>query len=362
VRPGEACDVCLRRAWLLGRLAGHLDRARARVGELLALGDGDLVAALAPRNTSRVAAEHRSADVPALRRHCAEVGVETVCRCAPDYPPVLLALPNPPAALFLAGGHERLGELLGKEAVAIVGTRRASPYGLEQARALGRGLGACGVAIVSGLALGIDGAAHAGVVEAGAGALAVLPAGAERAYPPSHRTLLRRLLGCGGAAVSELPPHTPVRRWMFPARNRLIAALAAVTVVVEARADSGALLTARVALECGGTVGAVPGRVGTVQSEGPHELLAGGARIVRGPQDVLDLLFGPGERRLLPDARASLEPELERLLRAVTAGEDTPGALARAGIPPERGLAALAALELEGYLRRGAGGRYSVVP
>jgi DNA processing protein len=148
---------------------------------------------------------------------------------------------------------------------------------------------------------------------------------------------------------------------MFLARNRIIAALAAMTVVVEAGEYSGALVTARLARELERPVGAVPGRVTAPQAAGPNGLLAAGARVVRGPQDVLDHLFGAGVRRAA-DARPRPPVELRALLAAVADGHDTIAALTRVGFEPERGLTGLAALELGGYLRRAPGGRFTVAP
>jgi DNA processing protein len=262
--------------------------------------------------------------------------------------------------LHVAGGLERLLELTAEDPVALVGSRRPSPYGVEVARALGRGLGFAGITVVSGMALGIDSAAHAGALEAGGPTVTVLPGSAHRPYPHARRGLHRRILATG-AAVSELGPGTSVRRWMFLARNRIIAGLAAMTVVVEAAEHSGALVTARVAGELDRPVGAVPGRVTTQLATGPNGLLAAGACLVRGPQDVLDHLYGAGMRHIV-DARPPPEPELRPLLAAVADGHDTVAALARAGFQPEQGLAALAALELAGYVRRVAGGRFTVAP
>jgi DNA processing protein len=147
---------------------------------------------------------------------------------------------------------------------------------------------------------------------------------------------------------------------MFPARNRIIAGIAATTVVVEAGERSGALLTAAFARELGRPVGAVPGRITSPGASGPHELIASGARIVRGPEDVLEVL-GIGAGAPI-DSRPPLEPELRRLLSAIASGRDTTGALVHAGLAPEHGLAALASLELAGYVRREPGGRFAVLP
>jgi DNA processing protein len=263
--------------------------------------------------------------------------------------------------LHVAGGLERLLELVAQDPVAIVGARKASAYGLDVARSLGRDLARAGVTVLSGMALGIDSAAHAGAIGARGGTVAVLPGPADRPYPARRRALHRQILAVG-AAVSELPPGAGIWRWAFPARNRIIAGLAAMTVVVEAGHRSGALITARRAIEAGRPVGAVPGRVTSPQASGPNGLLAAGACVVRGAQDVLDRLFGAGARSVIADARAELSGELRALLAAIAEGQDSAAALGRAGVPAERGLAALATLELGGYVRRGAGGRYLIVP
>jgi DNA processing protein len=210
------------------------------------------------------------------------------------------------------------------------------------------------------MALGIDGAAHAGALVAGGATIAVLPAGAERASPSSHARMYARIRA-HGVAVSELGPGVGARRWMYPARNRIIAALAAMTILVQARGGSGALLTVAWARRLDRLVGAVPGRVGAPLSAGPHGALRDGATLVAGPQDVLDALYGTGAVPLARRRRDTLDPELAALLDALAEGEEGEAALARAGLAGGDGLAALAALELAGLVRRGAGGRYTVL-
>jgi DNA processing protein len=356
----RACDGCTTRSWLLSRLAGHLERARGRIDQVLALGDDDLIAAIGGREKASVRRELGAVNLDEMRLRTRAAGLDTICGCDPAYPPGLRALAAPPAVLYVAGGLERVVDLLLGQPVAIVGSRKASPYGLDMARALGRGLAASGLTVVSGMALGIDSAAHAGALEAGRPTVAVLPTSANRPYPPGKRALHRRIVA-GGAAVSELGPGTDVWRWMFPTRNRIIAALAAMTVVVEAGERSGALVTARLARGIGRPVGAVPGRVTQPQTAGSNGLLAAGACLVRGPQDVLDHLFGAGERTAR-EPRRQPPAELAPLLAAIADGHESTAALARAGVRPEQGLAALAALELGGFVRRGAGGRFTVVP
>ena len=381
-RAGEACDDCLARAWLLSRLSGHLDHARARVDELLTLTDPELIAAVSGRQ--RAAIERERAELGAgeaadARRRAAAARLELLCRCHAAYPEGLRTLAAPPAVLHVLGGRDRFLTLVSEPAVAIVGARRPSPYGDAVARSLGRGLAAAGLTVVSGMALGIDSAAHRGALDAdaglnagaspvGASTVAVLAGGAETSYPASARALHRRL-ATEGAVVSELPPGTPVRRWMFPARNRIIAALSAMTVVVEARAQSGALLTAGHASGLGRALGAVPGRVTSPLTRGPHALLRAGARLVEGPEDVLEGLFGPeapaaaaARDRARRGVQPALEPPLQDLLDALAEGHGTAAALVHAGLDADGGLAALASLELAGRIRREAGGRYGVVP
>ena len=358
----RACDRCVARTWLIGRMAGHIELARARIEEVLELDDGELIAALGGNEQDVLRGELETLDLDAVRSRSRAASLETVCACDPDYPPALRELAAPPAMLHVAGSLERLLELMVRDPVALVGSRRPSPYGLEMAREVGRGLGFAGLTVVSGMALGIDSAAHAGALAAVAPTVAVLPGSADRPYPAGKRTLYRQIL-VSGAAVSELGPGTSVRRWMFLARNRIIAGLSAMTVVIEAGEYSGSLVTARHAEGLGRPVGAVPGRVTTPQAAGPNHLLRTGACVVRGAQDVLDHLFGAGVRLVgAAGRRPPPAPELQPLLGAIAEGHETTAALTRAGFSPAAGLAALAELELDGFVRRGPGGRFVVVP
>jgi DNA processing protein len=340
---------------LLRELAGHLEAVRKEIEEALELADEELIAAVGGRR--RRVLDRRLARVrPGPLLHEAQAaGLETVCRCDRDYPARLRYLPAPPAVLFVAG------ELMADDAVAIVGARRASSYGLETARSLGRGLAAAGLTVVSGMAIGIDSAAHDGALAAGGSCVAVLPGPAGDPYPRSRRRLHAQIIRTG-AAVSELPPRTSVRRWMFIARNRIIAALSAATVVVEASGRSGALVTAAAARRLGRPVGAVPGRITTPQAAGTNELLAEGAFVVRGAQDVLDAAYGIGVRSAACEQRPDLVPDAREVLLALASGRDSAEALAAANVAPGRTLAVLAWLELSGYIRREPGGRFAVIP
>jgi DNA processing protein len=337
-----------------------LERVRGRIDEVLGLSDEELIAAVAGRRQADIAREHGLLDIPRERELVARAGLEAICRCDFRYPDRLRALASAPAVLHVAGGLERFLGLAARDPVAIVGARRATAYGLDVARSLGRALAASRVTVLSGMALGVDSAAHAGALTTGE-TITVLPGPADRPYPAGRRALYRQIITTGNA-VSELPPGADIRRWSFPARNRIIAGLAAMTVVVEAGARSGALVTAAQATRTGRPVAAVPGRVTTPQASGVNALLADGAFVVRGAQDVLDRLYGAGARHAAADVRPPLSGENRAVLSAIARGQDNAAALARAGAPAEHVLAALAALELDGYVRRAPGGRFRLVP
>ncbi len=242
--------------------------------------------------------------------------------------------------------------------MTIVGARRATSYGREIARELGRELAAAGMVVVSGLAFGIDGCAHRGALDGGR-TIAVLGCGPDVAYPASHRSLWRQICETG-LVLSELPPGAPPWKWTFPARNRIMAALAGMTVVVEAATRSGSLITIDLAADLGRDLGAVPGPVTSRASAGPNDLLAGGAHVIRDAQDVLDAMLGPGRRLELPDPVAALDPELQAVLTAIEAGESTCDAVATAtGLSGGSAAAALARLELFGYISCSNLGTYS---
>jgi len=356
-----ACHACLRRSWLVARLSGHIERAwqaRRPLPAVLALPDDELIAALGGALREQLEREHERFDAAAARRSCRAASVTPICCCDARYPERLRALADAPAVLHVLGDLGRFERLLGSECVSIVGARRATPYGLAQARRLGRGIASAGLCVVSGMALGVDSAAHGGALDAGGGTVAVLAGGADRPYPPSKRQL-HGAIAARGAVVSELPPGARVHRWGFPARNRIIAALGALTVVVEAGERSGSLITASLALDLGREVGAVPGLVTAPLAAGTNGLIADGARLVRGPEDVLEALLGPDaptEREL---EREQLPDDLGGLLERVGAGQDTVNALVAGGLSLDAALAGLAQLELLGHLQRTAGGRYA---
>lgn len=278
-------------------------------------------------------------------------------RGQPGYPDALLDLEHDaPEALFGCGSKRLVSELDRDQTVTIVGSRHPSAYGLEVAEELGYLLGAAGLVVVSGMALGIDSAVHRGVLAGNGSTIAVLGGGPDVVYPRSERRLYERIVA-KGAAISEMPERTRPGPGAFPLRNRIMAALAKMTVVVEAAQPSGSLITADRARELGRDVGAVPGRVTSRVAKGTNALLKDGVAVVRDAQDVLDLMLGVG----MTSARRSgppLEPELARVLDAVDGGA-TPDAVAlTAGVESGEAAVALARLELMGYLRVDGAGRY----
>jgi len=273
----------------------------------------------------------------------------------------LLDAPDAPAMLYMRGLWKHLERFASDPVVAVVGSRRGSPYGLEVARAIARELATCRVVVVSGMALGIDSAAHEGALAGGGLTIAVLGGGADVPYPRSKLTLYRRIAS-EGLVISEMPPGTRPLRWCFPARNRIMAALSAMTIVVEGADNSGSLITARFATDLGREVGAVPGQVTWSAASGPNALLADGACVVRSATDVLDVLYGPGSAaaRSLEDVgkTAGLDKDLTALLDAVEQGKGSPDAIASRPAEVPAILARLTELELMGLIRRGPGGSY----
>ena len=286
-------------------------------------------------------------------------GTWTVRRGEPGYPAPLLDLgAAAPDRLFGCGSRTVIGDLQLGHTVTIVGSRRASSCGLRVAEDLGRLLAAAGLVVVSGMARGIDAAAHRGALAGGGITLAVLGSGADVVYPASERRLYRDILR-SGAVISEAPPGQRPEAGAFPKRNRIMAALGAITVVVEAAQPSGSLITARQALGLHREVGAIPGPVTSRVSEGTNDLIVDGAAPIRGAQDVLDRLLGVGIERVRR-CGPPLEPELARVAEAVELGSSTCDAVAAAcGMVANDVGVALARLELLGYVRSGPAGRYS---
>jgi len=302
-------------------------------------------------------------------------GIQAVPMTSPDYPSALLNLTDPPPLLFLKGRPA----LLHGPAVAIVGARRATEGGRDIAEALGRVLGSAGIIVVSGMARGIDGAAHRGALQAGGDTLAVLGAGLEVIYPRAHGTLFKEV-GRRGLLLSEFLPWETARPHHFPKRNRVIAALARAIVVVEAGERSGAFITVDHGLDLGREILAVPGALRNPQARGTNALIRDGARLLTSPEAILDELpelakeaaaRGGGSRAL--NASPPMEEcvpcpvgegegaggRLDSLWKALGPGPEVVDVLAdRAGLTPAEALAGLSSLELLGRATRCPGMRF----
>jgi DNA processing protein len=277
---------------------------------------------IGPVLAERIARAPSESEIIQLLELCQTHGIRIVCPQDPDYPELLRELTDPPAVLFLRGELKAEDRL----AVAIVGTRHPTPYGLRQAERLAAGLAAAGFTIVSGLARGIDAAAHRGALQAGGRTLAVLASGLLRIYPPEHRQLADEIEKQGALLSEALPQQAPLGT-SFPKRNRIISGLAWGTIVVEAGTKSGALITAHHAMEQGREVFAVPGRADDRTAQGCNRLIRDGATMVLTPEDVIETLrpmidkpsFGLGRRsmeasrsgsRAVADQHPAKTPEL----------------------------------------------------
>ena len=271
----------------------------------------------------------------------------------PAYPPLLLQTADPPLLLYVQGRVDRLAQ----PALAVVGSRHPTPQGADNARAFGRALGEQGYVVVSGLALGIDGAAHEGALDGSAGTVAVVGTGLDRVYPARHRVLAHRI-AAHGALVSEFPPGTPALAENFPQRNRIIAGLTLGTLVVEAALRSGSLITARLAVEAGREVFAVPGSIHAPQSRGCHHLLKQGAKLVETAQDIVEELRSARPARSAPPAAEPGSAD-DPLLDALGHDPVTLDALmARTGASAAELTVRLLELELDGRVARLPGGLY----
>lgn len=353
-----------------GRLIEALGSAGAALGaggrELTAVrGVGQALVAAVGRAPTREAAA-------AMLAAAAERGIRVLTPGMAEYPPGLREIHDPPPVLYCRGEVLPADE----RAVAVVGTRRATRYGLRQTELLTRGLAAAGVTIVSGLARGVDGVAHRAAVEAGGRTLAVLAGGLSRIYPPEHEGLAEGV-AARGALLAEAPPPMPPMSGSFPQRNRIVSGMSLAVLVIEAAERSGALITARHAAEQGRDVFALPGPIDSVASRGCHRLIQEGAKLVTSVEDVLEEVETLASLRSLsalaprsrggvaspplaeptPTAPAKEWSEPERTLLGAIRSEATgiDGLVEATGLPIERVLAGLSRLEAEGAIRRLSG-------
>jgi len=357
---------------------GSGDANRAAVAVLLGL------SSVTPRKLLHLADRHRTAEavLAAVRRghgaserdgdRAREVDAAAVIAAAEasgarfvvtgdaEYPPTLLHLADPPAAVFVRGADLRSMA----DRVCVVGARNASPDGCEIAMEIGRGLGGAGVCVVSGAARGIDTCVHRGALAVGGATVAVLGSGIDVAYPRSNAALIDRIVD-GGAVVSEYPPGTRAEPFRFPARNRIVAALSRAVVIVEGAAGSGSMITADHAIDLGLEVFALPGPVTSELSHVPLKLIRDGARMIRGADDLLEDLgialpapdAAPGEWEAAVAALPGLTEDQRAVLVHLLAPSTAELLAARAALELPRVMAALTVLEMR-RLVRARGGRY----
>ena len=297
---------------------------------------------------NRLRAEAAAAMADGLARGLTPIGLGE-----PSYPASLAMIADAPPVLWVRGSLADADV-----AVAVVGSRAATSHALEVGFNLGAGLARVGLVVVSGMARGVDSAAHRGALKAGGRTIAVLGCGADVVYPREHRQLAADI-AAAGALVSELPPGSPPLAWHFPRRNRIISGLSLGVVVVEAAADSGSLITARCALDQNRTVMAVPGGVLSGRNRGAHALIKDGARVVEDVDDVLQELHLEICAAANPASRLA-HPVNDAILRVMDEGEayGLEAICAQTGLDAARALARLAELELAGWIQRAGGGRF----
>jgi DNA processing protein len=372
VQPSSVNTDDRLRSWLaLARVPGLGPRTVARLidhfGEpsrVLMAAPQELAAAGVRASVIQRMAAGDEAAIDADLRWMEQHGAHILTLEDPRYPPLLRDLPDAPTLLYVRGDPSVLTD----PQISIVGSRNPTFGGRETTLEFARHLAACGLTVTSGLALGVDGAAHEGALEVGR-SVAVLGTGPDRVYPAAHRDLARRIAG-QGAVVTELPPGTPARGSNFPRRNRIISGLSLGTLVTEAALASGSLITARCAMEQGRDVFAIPGSIHNPIARGCHALIRSGAKLVETAQDILEELApllrsfvseAPEAADATPKANAAakLDAEYERLLVAM--GHDpvaTDEVIRRVGLPADAVASMLLLLELEGYVSSYPGGRY----
>ena len=276
------------------------------------------------------------------------------------YPAALTAIADPPPVLWTRGNVDALSA----PAVAIVGSRAATPYGLAVAEQLAADLAARGLVVISGLARGVDSSAHRGALAGGGTTIAVLGSGVDVMYPPEHASLAKAIDAAGGAVISELVPGTRPQQWFFPLRNRIISGLSRAVVVIEAGEKSGSLITARCALDQGRDVLAVPGNILSGRNRGAHALLKDGAKIVESADDILEELgmsASTAHRGQTPSVIGTRGSDpADPLLDSLVPGEacDLDEISERSGLKSTSLLPRLFELEMQGLVRRAGGGRF----
>lgn len=356
--------VRLNRAELTPRKVARLLQEMGDPEAVLAAARADLarVGGITAANFDRLAEAVRWDGWEAEQAALARLGAQVITQADPQYPARLREICDPPLLLYVRGELIEPDEF----AIAIVGSRRATEYGRRMAAEIAGQLARVGVTVVSGLARGIDAAAHRGALAAGGRTLAVLGCGVDQCYPAEHRRLRDEVAG-SGAVLSEYPLGAAPDKWRFPARNRVIAGLSLGTVLIEAPADSGAMITADFALEQGREVFAVPGNVDTFASRGCNLLIKQGATLVESAADILEALnlstAALEEAPAQPTLPLPLSPEAKQVLALLGPQQKHVDALAtESRLPPGQVLSALTLLEMTGAARRLPGNYYVRMP
>jgi DNA processing protein len=319
----------------------------------LASGRGALTAHLSSAQCDALLAEPNAALLAATRDWLGQPGNSLMTLADSDYPQALLEIADPPAVLYCKGRRE----LMRQPSLGIVGSRNATPQGVRDAEAFAHALSDAGLTIISGLALGIDAAAHRGGLAGAGSSVAIIGTGLDRIYPARNKALAHQLVETG-LIVSEFALGTPPLPGHFPRRNRLISGLSRGVLVVEAAPDSGSLITARVATEQGREVFAIPGSIHSPLARGCHALIKQGAKLVESAADILDELAW--QQRLTPPVHPESIPDL--VLDALDGAPTTLDTLAqRTGLTLEALSAKLLTLELDGQIASLPGGRYQKI-
>ncbi|MEJ0000015.1 MAG: DNA-processing protein DprA [Verrucomicrobiota bacterium] len=335
------------RAKRLRERFGSLDRA------LLARG-ADLrgVEGIGNEMVEKITSWEMAVDAARERTWAAELGLQIVTQADKEYPPSLREIYDPPLVLYIKG---KIPETWPR-GVAVVGSRETSHYGLETAKKLGYQLAYAGVPVISGLARGIDTAAHLGALAAKGTTWAVLGCGLDKMYPPENDALAAKIVETGGCLISELPLGTAPDKRTFPMRNRIVSGLSFGVLVIEAGRQSGALITARQALEQGRQVFAVPGRIDNPLAQGCHQLIKDGAKLVEGVEDILGELefLIPREQVATPRALpANLSPEEQKVYAAIELDETPIDQITQStGLPSGMVSSALLRLEMKKLVRQ----------
>jgi DNA processing protein len=323
--------------------------------QIFAASRSELRAVIGDKSTDLLLEADSSTAIATALQWARQPGQRILTLADDEYPGALLDIPDPPSVLYVRGRCE----LLGQPGLAIVGSRNATPQGEGNAKAFASALAAEGLCIVSGLALGIDAAAHRGALNAGGSTVAIIGTGADRLYPARNQALATEIAE-KGAIVSEFPLGTPAAAANFPRRNRLISGLSRGVLVVEAAVESGSLITARMAGEQGREVFAIPGSIHSPQSRGCHRLIRQGAKLVETAQDIMEELGCVIEDRKQASKNDDATDDPAAQILACTGFDPVTmdELVARSGLTAEALSVILLQLELDGRVSSLPGGRY----